>query len=85
MIINYPSQGSFLDPTLTKDKKPYGPARYKEIVQERYFISKNINTSYNDIGKITPAEREYLIEFIVDEQKQTKKKLDEMKQQRNSR
>ena len=57
----------------------------KYTFKERYFISKNINTSYNDIGKITPIEREYLIEFIVDEQKQTKKRLDEIKQQRNSR
>lgn len=74
-----------MDPTLTKDNKPYGPVRFKEIVQERYFISKNINTSYNDIGKIAPIEREYLLEFIVDEQKQTQKKLDELKNQRSSR
>lgn len=70
-----------MDPKLTKDGQPYGPYRYKEIVQERYFISKNINTSYNDIGKITPTEREYILKFIVDEQKQAKKRLDEMTNQ----
>ncbi len=66
-----PSQGSFLDPTLTKDGKPYGPHRFKEIAKERYLISKFINTSYNDVGQLTPIEREYLIEFAADDKKRT--------------
>lgn len=64
---SYPSQGSFLDPQLTEDGKPYGPYRFKEIVRERYLISREINTSYTDTGQITPAERGYLIEFIADD------------------
>lgn len=79
MIVNYPSQGSFLDPQLTKDGKPYGPFRYKEIVRERYLISKNMNTSYNEIGKITPLERRYIMEFLVDEVKQTKEAIERQK------
>lgn len=67
MKLIYPSQGSFLDPQLTSDGKPYGPYRFKEIVRERYLISREINTSYNDIGQLTPAERGYLIEFIADD------------------
>lgn len=79
----YPSQGSFLDPQLTKDGKPYGPWRYKEIVKERYLISKNINTSYNEIGKITPVERKYLIEFLAEEIKKSKELAEQAKQKRS--
>ena len=55
---------SFLDPQLTSDGKPYGVERFKQIVEECYVISKKINTSYNDLMKITPLERTYLIQFI---------------------
>lgn len=79
MIANYPSQGSFLDPQLTKDGKPYGPFRYKEIVRERYLISKNMNTSYNELGKITPLERRYIMEFLVDEVNKTKEAIERQK------
>lgn len=72
-----------MDPQLTKDGKPYGPSRYKELVKERYLISKAMNTSYNDIGKITPLERQYIIEFIIEERKKEeeliKKRIDEVK------
>jgi hypothetical protein len=78
--MRYPSQGSFLDPQLTKDGKPYGPWRYKEIVKERYLISKNINTSYNEVGKITPVERKYLIEFLAEEIKKSKELAEQAKQ-----
>jgi len=62
---------NFLDPKLTSDGKPYGPYRYKEIVKECYLISKNCNTSYTDLMKITPIEKNYLLEFISDEFKRT--------------
>lgn len=61
-----------MDRRLTKDGKPYGPIRYKEIVTERYLISKNIHTSYIDVGKMTPLERQYILELLVDEQKRAK-------------
>jgi len=64
---------------LTKDGKPYGPYRFKEIVRERYLISKNINTSYNDVGQITPRERGYIIEFIADEIKRSKDLIEQQK------
>lgn len=53
-----------MDPLLTFDGRPYGPVRYEQLVQERYLISKHIHTSYLDLGKITPIERKYLLEFI---------------------
>ena len=76
---------TFFDPPLNSKGQPYGPERYKEIVKERYLISKNINTSYNEVGKITPLEREYIIEFLVDEIKQSKKLADERNKQLNSK
>ena len=83
----FASQMSFLDPQLTKDGKPWGPERYKAIVKERYLISKNLNTSYNDIGNITPIEREYLLSFIDEDLKRTKdmlnKQMEESKVKRH--
>lgn len=38
--------------------------RFKQIVEDRYFISKNANISYSDTGLMTPTERKYIIEFI---------------------
>ena len=45
----------------------YAIQRYKDLVQERYYISKQINTSYEDVGRMTPIERAYIIKFISDE------------------
>ena len=52
---------------MSKDGGKYAIQRYKELVQERYYISKQTNTSYEDVGKMTPVERVYLIKFISDE------------------
>ena len=65
-----------MDPQTTKDGRPYGPQRYKEIVNERYLISKNLNTSYNEVGQITPTERGYLIEFIAEDIKKANEALE---------
>jgi hypothetical protein len=72
-----------LDPQLTKDGKPYGPWRFKEIVRERYLISKNTSTSYNEVGQLTPKEREYIIEFIADEIKRSKDLIEQQKLKNN--
>ena len=49
---------------MTSDGRPYAPLRFKQIVEERYQISKHINTSYSDTADISPTERSYLLEFI---------------------
>ena len=69
-----------MDPQLTKDGKPYGPLRYEEIVKERYIISKNIHTSYSELGKITPLERKYILKYLFDEAKQRDEQLKKMKE-----
>ena len=49
---------------MTSDGRLYAPLRFKQIVEERYQISKHTNTSYSDTGNISPTERNYLLEFI---------------------
>ena len=58
-----------MDPQNNEDGSPYGPVRYKEIVRECYLISKNINTSYVDVLKITPVERNMMLNFLLEEAK----------------
>ena len=64
---------------MTDDGKPYGPARYKEIAQERYLISKHTNTSYDDTSNITPLERSYLLQFLLDDMQRQKDIYDKAK------
>ena len=41
--------------------------KFKEIAKERYMISKHTNTSYSDTANITPSERAYILQFIVED------------------
>ena len=66
----FASHLNFLDQQTTNDGRPFGPIRYKEIVKECYLISKNINTSYTDLLNITPVERNYMLQFLVEEAKE---------------
>lgn len=73
---------NFLDQELTNDGKPYGPTRYKELVKECYLVSKCINTSYNDVLKLTPTERNYILEFLNEEAQQRKEIIEKQKAER---
>lgn len=77
LSLTFASNQNFLDPKLTEDGQPYGPARYKRIVQECYLISKNMNTSYSDVLKLTPKEREYLIKFLLEDYDEKKKVVEQ--------
>lgn len=55
---------NFLYQRYDEKGNPTGPRRFKEIVEECWFITKNVNTSYTDILKISPLERKYLIDVI---------------------
>ena len=70
---------NFLDPLLTSNASSYCQERYKELTRGRYLISKHCNTSYNDVGKISPLERDYIIGFITDELKKQQEAIDEAK------
>ena len=69
---------SFLDQQFNEDGTPYGPTRYKEIVKDRYFISKHSNISYSDTGAMSPTEREYIKDFIISDLKEQQKVLDKI-------
>ena len=70
---------------MTESGKDYGPYRFKEIVKERYLIAKNCHTSYLDVGKITPLERSYLIEFLTEEARKTKEFMEQQELKRKNK
>lgn len=70
---------------MTEDGKPYGPSRYKEIARERYLISKHTNTSYDDTSNITPLERGYLLEFLVEDMQKQKDMYDKAQAEAESK
>ena len=70
---------------MTEDGKPFGPSRYKEIARERYLISKHTNTSYDDTSNITPLERGYLLEFLVEDMQRQKDMYDKAQADAESR
>ena len=63
---------SFFDQKWTSDGQLFAPIRLKQLVKERFFISKHLNTSYIDTIDITPLERKYLLEFIVEDYQRQK-------------
>lgn len=76
---------SFLDPQLTKEGKPYGPKRYKEIVRECWYISDNLHTSYTDVLDLSFQERFYLIQYINEKQDATKRALEEARSKKSQK
>lgn len=67
---------------MTFEGKPFAKERFKQIVKERYIISKNSNISYQDTGTMTPIEREYVLQFI---QEDLKRQIDAINAQKGSR
>lgn len=72
-----------MDPQKAKNGKPYGPVRYEELVRERYLISKTINTSYVETGKLTPIERNYILKYMIDEANKQREQWKEMTEKSN--
>lgn len=70
---------------MTDTGKPYGPVRYKEIAKERYLISKHTNTSYDDTANITPLERGYILQFLIDDLQHQKDMYDKAQAEAESR
>ena len=65
-----------MDPKKTEDGKIWAKERFLEIIQEREYISSRINTSYYEVGKITPFERKRIIIAISEENKKIKEEID---------
>ena len=70
---------------MNEDGTPFGPTRYKEIARERYLISKHTNTSYEDTALITPLEREYILEFLVEDMQRQKDMYDQAQAEAESK
>lgn len=76
---------NFLDPQTSKDGKPYGPKRYKELVQECWYISDNLHTSYADVLDLAFIDRVYLAENIKAKNDATAKAMEAARQKRKSK
>lgn len=61
------------------DHPELAPGQYKELVKERYLITKHTNTSYNETAQITPLERRYIFEFVMDELQKQKEAYEKFK------
>lgn len=67
---------NFLFQHYDENNNPIGQRRFKEIVEDCWFISKSINTSYTDVQQITPLERKYLIDIIKESNRIEKEEWD---------
>lgn len=76
---------SFLDPPISKDGKPYGPKRFKELVRECWFISDHLHTSYTEVLDLSVTERLQLAECISEKLEAQKRALDEIKAKNNAK
>ena len=78
MILSHPfvSLLNFIYQRFDLEGNWIGPKRFKEIIEECWFISKNINTSYTDILQISPMERKYLIDTIKESNRLEKEEFD---------
>lgn len=65
---------------MTSDGEIYATKRFDQIVRERYEISKRINTSYEDTGKITVKERALILQFIEEDIKHDNKVIEQAQQ-----
>ena len=77
----FASDRNFLDPQTSDDGTPYTTKRFKTLVQECWFVSSNLNTSYTDVLDISFAERIELINLIHEKQKKTQEALDKIKEE----
>ena len=75
---NYQELQNFFDPVLTSDGKPFSQERYRQLVKERYIISKHTNTSYLDSGQLCPIERTLLTKYILEELEAQKKIIEDL-------
>ena len=61
---------------MTDDGKAYAPIRFREISKERYLISKHTHTSYEDTAMMSPLERDYILEFLMEDFQRQKEMYD---------
>lgn len=68
---------------MTSDGKPFAPIRLKQIIKENYILTKHLHTSYKDLIDMTPTERKYLLEFLIEEFKRQREAREAYEAARN--
>lgn len=79
----FDTRQNFLDPEFDENGELYAPKKYKQLVNECYLISKNCNTSYNEVLQITPSEKELIIGFMLKEAKEAEENLKKTRESLN--
>lgn len=59
---------------------PYGVYRFNQIVEECYYISKYMHTSYLDLMSVSVGEKNQLLNLINDENKRNQEELERARQ-----
>ena len=67
---------------MTKDPS-LAPKLFKDLVRERYLISKHTNTSYEDTASLTQIERQYIFEFITDDLNREREAYEKLRQEQS--
>ena len=71
---------SFFNQQTFKDKE----RQFKKLVEECWFISDNLHTSYIEARDLSVTERTYLIDFINKKFKKQKEAIEEIKNKKSS-
>ena len=74
-------QANFFDQRFNEKGEPLTPLKYRSLVTERYVISSNINTSYEDVGKMTPTERHIILQMLKARADKLKEDAEKRKQE----
>ncbi len=61
----------------TQDGKLFCPQLYKKLVNDCYIISKILHTSYNDVLELSVIEKNYLLDFIKEDNDKENKRWQE--------
>lgn len=82
-LLRFALQQSFSDPRQTvkteNGEMPYGAFRFNQIIEECFYISKAINTSYLDLMEISVKEKNTMIEIINEENRKNQEEIEKIK------
>ena len=67
MQVIFVSLANFFGPLWTSKNEALGPQVFKDLVHERFLISKYSNISYLETADLTPTERKILLGFITED------------------
>lgn len=87
LTLRFAHQGSFSDPKqLVKTKEgevPWGVYNFNNLLEEAYYLSKTINTSYNDILDLSLTEKNWMLEILIRDNKKQEEAIEKARNKRN--